>query len=255
MTKWIKVALVVALLVGVVDAQHVVVVRRAAAAGESCPGGAEICDDFSADTITSGDWVEEGGSDFSIAGGVLTYNTASGSGYGIMRYDADSLDNTAYQVVCMQIGTAGAQYPGIFIRSTQATTGATWNVSFLANGNDNWVGEFEDRSSGSVDGCTGTAGAVTSGTVICIELDEGGGTGGDADIHVFVNPNSCTIGSDCKSSWDSAHTNWTPGFTKTADDADCTDSDATWPVGSYVGFMNYVTGSTITYFEAWSSAS
>ncbi len=224
-----------------------------------CPTGSEICDAFDEDTMGS-TWINEQGT-FTIGSGQLTADT--GATLKNVRYDADTLDNTTYQVACVEISAydASSSHAGAYLRGNSASTGPAWGMYVRNDSGLMQTAEFEDKTTTDVDHCNSSTGLTDPeiGDVFCFEYDESGGANGDAVLSYWLNPNSCTIETDCASSWDSAHTNWgtpsTPsGWTENADDADCTDSDANWPDGSNVGSSGFA-GYSITYFVAWSSAS
>ena len=97
MTKWIKVALVVALLVGVVDAQHVVVVRRAAAP----PAGPPFADDFAG----SHTWDAAGGT-WTNTAGLLVLSSSSDATHNVVAYSSSgTFEETASydQYACIKV--------------------------------------------------------------------------------------------------------------------------------------------------------
>jgi len=92
----------------------------AAPAGFGCPFG-DDCDDFSTDTITGGDWVEEGDGVWAISGGTLTNDWETGNGVSRLRRTTTALDADNCQAMEITSDNTISNAPGFVMRSTSAT--------------------------------------------------------------------------------------------------------------------------------------
>lgn len=111
MTKWIKVALVVALLVGVVDAQHVVVRRGP---GGEPPGTFPYTNNFSADPF-SNSWTKRSATArvaYDGTNDVIDFATdGSSDEYGAAQFDEVMASED--QCACFTISSRSSDYAGV----------------------------------------------------------------------------------------------------------------------------------------------